>query len=303
MGNNNSVQQNLSNDEIMANINKLFAPYQQSYSGHDTIQSLDMSNVNGGCVACKRSRYAEFENQLGGELKRANNVITFNKLSQFAVQTGGNYVGELDELDFDNNSYSQEGGSGEMTSEMFMSELAHIGNLSATSFENNNNQNGGQLNLTATSSALMSEMARVDNLSATSIGNNLQNGGQVNGFATSNMFMSEIAQLGNLSATSLGNMNGGCGCSAEKKFIERQKSPKDTSEIVSLSMAKTQDGGCQTCSQTAGCVACSTTSAMKTSEMFGGKIQTSEEMNIMPFYSSTSGTEYYNNMQKAHRYT
>lgn len=312
MGNNNSVQQNLSNDEIMANINHLFSTYQQTDTRYDTIHSLDMSNMNGGCVACKRNRYAEFENQLGGELRNADKAVMYNKLAKFAVQTGGSDYSELDDLDFENNV--QLGGDGEKTSDMFMSELAHVGNLSATSFENNSQQNGGQNNLTATSNALMSDLVRVDNLSATSVGNNFQAGGQINNAATSNMFMSEIAQLGNLSATSFGNMTGGCGCGIEKqlseeRFIKKHTSPKSppettTSVIGSLTnMTLDQNGGCPSCVQTGGCSACSATSVMKTSEMFGGKIQTSEEMNIMPFYSSTSGTEYYSNMQKAHRYT
>lgn len=311
MGNNNSVQQNLSNDEIMANINHLFAPYQQTETSYDTIHSLDMNNMSGGCVTCKRNRYAEFENQLGGELINANKEIMYNKLAKFAPQSGGNNYSELDELDFDNND--QLGGDGEITSDMFKSELAHVGNLSATSFENNSQQNGGQINLTATSNALMSELARVDNLSATSVGNNFQAGGQINNTATSNMFMSEIAQLGNLSATSNGLMTGGCGCGIEKKlseeqFIRKHTSPKSETSVVdsltNMTLDKTvQDGGCPSCVQTGGCPSCSATSVMKTSEMFGGKIQTSEEMNIMPFYSSTSGTEYYSNMQKAHRYT
>lgn len=267
MGNNNSVQQNLSNDEIMANINKLFAPYQQTNTNYDTIHSLDMS---GGCVTCKRNRYSEFENQLGGELKNANNEIMYNNLSKFAGQTERNNYSELEDLDFDNNE--QFGGDGEMTSDMFMSELAHVGNLSATSFENNSQQNGGQSNLSATSNVLMSEIAHMNNLSATSVGNNLQ--------------------------------TGGCGCSIEKKlsedkFIKKHTPSQSTTSAIesltNMSLNKTP--------QTGGFSSCSTTSIMQTSEMFGGKIQTSEEMNIMPFYSSTSGTEYYSNMQKTHRYT
>jgi hypothetical protein len=167
----------------------------------------------------------------------------------------------------------QLGGDCEKTSDMFMSELAHVGNLSATSFENNNQQNGGQINLTA----------------------------------TSNMFASEIAKLGDLSATSIGNMTGGCGCGAVKQLAEKHIPSETPSSIIESLTGmtinpSTQSGGCQTCVQTAGCPACSATSVIKTSEMFGGKIQTSEEINIMPFYSSTSGSEYYSNMQKAHRY-
>ena len=37
-------------------------------------------------------------------------------------------------------------------------------------------------------------------------------------------------------------------------------------------------------------------------KMNGGATNLSEEMNIMPFYSSMTGTDYYNNMQKEHRY-
>ena len=40
-----------------------------------------------------------------------------------------------------------------------------------------------------------------------------------------------------------------------------------------------------------------------TSVMNGGKKQSSEEINVMPFYSSTSGSEYYNEMQRENRYT
>ena len=280
MGNNNSVQQNLSNDEIMSNINHLFSPYQQTDTRYDTIHSLDMSNTNGGCVECKRNRYVEFENQLGGELRNADNTIMFNKLAKFAVQSGGTNCSELDDLDLN--------------------------------LEDSNQQNGGQINLSATSNALMSELAHVDYLSATSVGNNLQAGGQISSAATSNMFASEIAKLGDLSATSIGNMTGGCGCEAQKQLSEKQfiekHTPSETPSSIIESLTgmtinpNTQNGGCPSCVQTAGCPACGATSVIKTSEMFGGKIQSSEEINIMPFYSSTSGSEYYSNMQKAHRY-
>ena len=259
MGNNNSVQQKFSNDEIITNINKLFESYQ--HADVDTIQSLNMSTV-GGCFKCDRNRYAEFETQLGGSLRNAENIIKFDNLAKFANLSGGS-TEQLEELDFDNNFV------------------------------------GGNYDALATSTAFMSELANNGVLSATS--NAVIPEAKTN--TTSNMFMSDLANVNNLSATSPVVMNGGCGCDLEKKlaeeqFVQKHTSPKQpsTSILDSLTdmanIVPSQNGGCSAC-----------TSSLKLNSLVGGTLQTSEEMNIMPFYSSTSGTEYYGNMQKSHRYT
>jgi hypothetical protein len=94
--------------------------------------------------------------------------------------------------------------------------------------------------------------------------------------ATSEFFMSELQNINQLSATSNNLMQTG----GKPKSCE-------ASNVSSLSgFEMSLNGGCP-CSSNI---------------ISGGKKQISDELNIMPFFSSTSGSEYYTNMQKEHRY-
>jgi hypothetical protein len=66
------------------------------------------------------------------------------------------------------------------------------------------------------------------------------------------------------------------------------------SRIFDSEMAKLQSKPAQTGGETL--------SSLVGMEMFGGK-QSSDEVNIMPIYSSASQSEYYNDMQKEHSFT
>jgi hypothetical protein len=300
MGNNNSVHQNLSNEEIMANINKLFVSYQQA-DDSKTIQSLDMSNFDGGCVGCKRNRYELYENKLGGSVQSSRKDVMLNNAANIACQFSGIKGGSgpkeiLEDLQFDDGVSNTARGDSDMTSNMFMSEIGRLDNLSATSLENNS-QTGGNFN-TATSNMFMSEIGRLGNLSATSHENNSQTGGNFN-TAISDAFASELRHIGNLSATSEENFAqaGGRGCNKASVPCANQETSSQLGSLSEMTKVGNSIG------QNGGCSACSSTSASIGGGLFGGKYQTSEEINIMPFYSSTSGTEYYSNMQKSHRYT
>lgn len=256
MGNNNSIQQTPTNNEIMANINKLFSQHAQGNVPEITIHSLDMSDLHGGCngVKCTRNRFAPYEQQLGGMISSAH--------KQIALTNGVNVACKFAPLS---------GGNGDDYSDLEMSD--------------DEQQGGG---LTATSNTFMSEIGKMTNLSVTSPSG--QTGGNL---ATSNAFASEIANMGQLSVTSMANMNGGCGCDKPPIAVPTMKTTSILDSLTDMSVK--QQGGC-------GCGVPSATSTVPSQLLGGGFKQTSEEMNIMPFYSSTSGTEYYNNMQKAHRY-
>jgi hypothetical protein len=67
-----------------------------------------------------------------------------------------------------------------------------------------------------------------------------------------------------------------------------------TSQVFNSEINKMRGGGAET--------SLSSLAGM-TSMMSGGRKQSSEEINVMPFYSSTSGSDYYSEMQKENRYT
>lgn len=211
MGNNNSVEKKLTNEEILANIYKFFNNNTQTTS-ETSVLSLHLENeTSGGCLAPCQNRYHELEIQLGGKLEH---IHALNNINNFFHQSGGEADSDISDLD--------------------------IGDLEEDIVEE---QQGGKYS------------------------------------ETSNNFMSEILKLDVLSATSQDKcMLGGCGCETKKE------EPKSTSPITTLSLNKFSDKV-----QTGGCPMCANK-------------QSSEEINIIPFFSSTSGTEYYNAMQKEQRY-
>lgn len=124
------MQRKLSNDEILTNINNIFKYSHMCQDNNCTIESLGFNELTGGNIVPRRARYVEYEKQLGGAfngIEKIKSIIGINKnkpeeesltLSEFekeTIQQGGNL--------HNNNE----------TSDMFMSEINKINNLSATS--------------------------------------------------------------------------------------------------------------------------------------------------------------------------
>lgn len=167
MGGNNSVPQKLSDNEIMENINKLFGS--QRANNDTTIQTLGI----GDCLECepKRSRFIEFELQLGGELDKTRDKIRAHEFELFMNKIGGTRKDDdFDEtLDMDETIDFQNGGKqDDVTSDNFMSELREIGKLSATSVDNINTipkeqQGGGALSATSPITYEQSQLSTTSN--------------------------------------------------------------------------------------------------------------------------------------------
>lgn len=227
MGNNNSVQKKLSNEEILMNINKLFGETSGEQFPQYTFNSIGMNNMEGGCIVPAKNRYASLEAQLGGELQNIQTLGMLNSFGRMLNQSGG------DGIDVDSLSELEEDSDADLDDELL---------------------EGGCPTCLA--------------------------GGAEQ---TSEMFMSEVMKMENISATSVDKQTGGCGACDKK-----------SESLSSLSLMKSLN-------MEGGCPACNATQVIRTIEMTGGK-PSSEEMNIMPFYSSTSGSEYYSSVQKEHRY-
>lgn len=251
MGSNNSVPRKYSNEEILANINKLFNQFNEKKHEPLTIHSLSLEKMDNENVVPRQSRYVEFEKQLGGAICEA-------QATKLLALAGGSCEPKNCKCKCQNGGNDDEDG-----------------NISESS-----------LNMD------MDEDMEENNV--------LEGGCAACGDTTSDMFMSEILKMNNVSSTSHSPQYGGCGC--DDKVIPAIKNTimEPDNSVSSLSLTfnttpvspKVQKGGCPACT-------------MKTSELVGGAFnkQSSEGMNIMPFYSSTSGTEYYSNMQREHRYT
>lgn len=122
-----------------------------------------------------------------------------------------------------------------------------------------------------------------------------QNGGNATDL-TSNAHMSEVMKMTNLSATSMNNLEGGCGCQPQKGGIlsaTSVSSQKNNCNNCSISVAS-QNGGCCGMPQTGGC-------GCDKQPQNGG--DNSDEVNVMPFSSSSNMSNYYANMQRENRYT
>jgi hypothetical protein len=233
MGSSQSVPEQITNDEIFKNINKLFQSKCDNSDDCVTYNTLGLNNIYGGDACQTRYRYAEYEAQVGGRLANLDDKCGIQNVNSFLGQIGGKGKIDIgddsdDELDMDeddiedDDEFVLDGGNCaacNSTSAMFMSELQNITQLSATSVVP---QTGGKPACDTSMNSL-------------------------SGF--------ELTQTA------------GCPCSSASVVGNKQ------------------NGGCP-CSAAA----------------VGGKKQTSEELNIMPFFSSTSGSEYYNHMQKNHRY-
>lgn len=238
MGNKPSVQKQLTNDEIIANISKLFKSEPDDIPPMYTVETLNLNNpATGGDVKSTRNRYAPIQQQLGGQLKNIEKPSEVIKIEKFINQmVGGDKQldEELEELDFEDEKPQTGGADCDATSAMFMSEIRKMNNLSATSYDEPPKMNGGccaPAQYGGDKKCLDSACERTSNLTS-------------------------------LSGLDLSHMVGGCPCN---------------------------------------------TSISNTIGLAGGSAEknkpSSENINIMPFFSSTSGTEYYNNIQREHRYT
>lgn len=270
MGNNNSTQNEPTRDEIVDNLKRMF-PASDGYTVEfETVQSLDMDHVGGECTSCSRNRYTQFEKQLGGDvvnLERANigkTITTLFPPKKVAVTE------KTDALDGMTDSII--GGSCDMTSSAFIDDIARVGDLSATSFEHSFAQ-----------------------LGAANISDDKQR--------TSSAHMSEIGKINVESPTSIVDytekpLGAGCGeCGGDNEIAEKQVLRKKDANILTSILSSLSD----IASQSGGCAACG---AGRESQKPAMPDRTSsDEMNVMPFYSSTSGTEYYNNMQRMNRFT
>lgn len=217
-----SDKTNKDNEQFVGSITQLFTSSDPKNQPHDSdmLTTLNLDQFSGGCITPPKNRYAEFEQQLGGSLKTAEQ---FNNITKFFSHVGGKDPNDDSDLmesdddlsDLDMDDIEQDGGNLSVTSTSNMAEVnaVDVSKLSATSMPNNNVQAGGCDHLT---SELFGHI--------------------------------EVGQSG-------GNA----------KLVDSQTS------LSSLSM-------------------------------FGGK-KSSESINVMPLFSSTSGTEYYNDMQRENRYT
>ena len=104
------------------------------------------------------------------------------------------------------------------------------------------------------------------------------------------------ADVSNKKVNPLSQQDGGCDIlSSLSGFLSGKSTTSQVfNEGMNKGVNKMQGGGAET--------SLSSLVGM-TSVMNGGKKQSSEEINVMPFYSSTSGSEYYNEMQRENRYT
>lgn len=267
MGIGNSTPKKLSNDDILANINKLFRHSSKCDDNKYTFGTLEMNGITGGSIVPPKKRYVTYENRLNRDLNDRGRLNFLLGVVKKNNQTGGN-LPALTEFENEQEQY-QIGGCSQCdsnTSPLYPDQLKNAFSLSTTS------QNGGCVHCGDTTSQMnMSQLENVSQLSATS-----QNGG----CAQCGNSMIHKGQLSSLSATSYTIQNGGCGCNKQNEEQLREELPKPNYKL-SFSLSSKDDSPKQS----------------------GGSNQTSEEINIMPFYSSTSGMEYYSNMQKEHRYT
>lgn len=205
MGNSYSAENDQSNDELMKGIDRLFAHKNNMIS--DTINTLDISNLEGGCTVCSRNRYEEYEQQLGGMQNKFKQIMKYNST-------------EVDH-EVEKRLQNMHGGGDDVTSELFADEIEGLKHLSTTS-NNYMAQNGGRDNIDTNISSSLSGMSKEDFI---------QGGGMLDS--------SSYETTGSLGMSNLSNVI----------------------------------------------------------------YNSNQEINVMPYYSSTSGAEYYNEMQRQHRYT
>lgn len=211
------------NEGFIEGINQLFAPHKPTHAvDSELLTTLNLEQFSGGCVVPPKSRYLEFEQQLGGSMQ---NEQQLNNIAQFFSYAGGKVQNDSD-LEEDD-----------------------LSDLDMGDVDEEIKQDGG--NLSATSNANMSELnaINVSQLSATS----MQNGGVQNGGSADHL----------------------------------------TSELFGHMNAKQHGGNANVYDSL---------SPLSQFTMSGAGKKSSESINVMPLFSSTSGTEYYNDMQRANRY-
>jgi hypothetical protein len=228
-------------------------------------ESLHMDNYSGGDMYPTRQRYKEFEYQLGGMMKQMQlNKNLHNLSNAMSGGAGEDYDSDLEDFN-DADEIVEEDGMVDNIADGFVEENGMID-------DDADGMIGG--GLSETSRANMTEIRnmKTDVLSPTS------------------------ADVSNKKVNPLSQQDGGCDIlSSLSGFLSGKSTTSQVfNEGMNKGVNKMQGGGAET--------SLSSLVGM-TSVMNGGKKQSSEEINVMPFYSSTSGSEYYNEMQRENRYT
>jgi len=301
------------NEKILTDINRLFnsSENKSAQSVHYTYNLGSLSSEGGSNQT--RNRYSEIKARLNKKIDSMQH--------QQINQTGG--ADALTTLGLSSDSCQQFGGCGCNTPTPIIVPPQKIGNFTTSLNMKDSALIGGcGCNKPTpiivpppkignfTTSLNMRDSALIGGCDACGVPNVKSNVKSSMRSNTSSANMSVIRQLGGncsstsntyCSETSPPQQLGGCDACGTSNIKSNMKSNTSTANVSELK--KQLGGDCSTTSDLK-CVGLSTTSGSSRllSQFMVGGANSSEEMNIMPFYTSMSGTEYYNNVKKDQRY-